>query len=295
MGFSEPIMVDQIVASVDGEPILASQLQREQEGVKQMLKLEKREQEMDQPIAFKRRVLMQMIEDRLIDREIKKLGLEATEAQVTQVLQNIMKENGIQNMEQFKQALKQEGLSFEEFEANYRKRISRNNYIRQNIQPKIKISDDDLVSLVQKEDPSRIEQKRYYDIGMVTLGHSELTNSELAQITTAMNRKGAKYNELSKQYGTGPMTEMGQVNEEDLEETIREALNNMKEGERVTVVELEHGKVLIQKKGEGRRMQELSEEEKARLTDQLFNERVAKSMTLTIERLKQNATIEIFI
>jgi len=292
------MIVDQIVATVDGQPILESQLNHEKSAVAQMLRLEKRESEMDQPATFQKRVLEQMIEDRLMDREIRRLGLEATDAQVEQVIQNIMTENNVRSKEDFKRLLRSESMTFEELEENYRKRISRNNFIRQTIQPKIHITDEDVQKIIQEDIKGKNARKRFYEFAMLFVPNTNMNDDQFLELYKRA-KSGESFEGLSAEYSVGPLKDkkgyMGKVNEEDLDEKVKDVLIALQTDQISKPIQFDNGHVLVKKMGEGVRLETLSDKEKAQLQDVIFNQRVTESLNQAISRLKQNATIEIFI
>lgn len=90
-------IVDKIIAIVGKEPILLSQL-------KPGLSLE------------------DLIDDRVIAQEIKKLGLEVSESELDSTTQNVMKQNGL-TAQTFEMALQSQGLTLSEYRASLKKQL----------------------------------------------------------------------------------------------------------------------------------------------------------------------------
>jgi len=88
-------------------------------------------------------LLKRMIDEKVIEGEVKRQNLQVTIEQVEKEINSIQARNGI-NREQLRQALKTEGTTFSEYQDFIRKRLERQAIIEKNITSRIKISDDDV-------------------------------------------------------------------------------------------------------------------------------------------------------
>lgn len=106
---SGPVVVDRVVAVVNGEIITMSDLQREGQ---------KRSE-----IADQRIILEGMIDRKLQMTAAKRNGMEVTDRELNEALADIMKRN---NMEpkQFEQALVREGLTLEQYRTEFREQMT---------------------------------------------------------------------------------------------------------------------------------------------------------------------------
>ncbi|MEZ4819444.1 MAG: peptidylprolyl isomerase [Bdellovibrionota bacterium] len=111
--------------------------------------------------------------------------------------------------------------------------------------------------------------------------------------------KSADFAEVAKKQTKGPNPSqggyMGKVFEKDLHENIKAALTKMEKDTVSNLIEMGNGYALVHKIDEGMEMADLTEEEKAKYTDQLFNQRVVEALNQNINRLKQGALIDTFL
>ena len=122
-------LVDKIAAVVNQDIILNSEFETFRKGMEDEFKKSSdpiSKAEVSNPETFQKKVLNQMIENHLVEQEIKAMGLEATDSQVENVIAEIMKTNGLQSRKELERALRGEGVTYDEFVSEYRKFIWKN-------------------------------------------------------------------------------------------------------------------------------------------------------------------------
>jgi len=291
-------LLDQIVANVNGEVILASELDKQKTNVSNLLKLENRSQELDQPMQFQKKVLEQMIEDRLINNEIKKYGIQASDAQVQNVIENIMRENGIGTKAEFERLLKTEGTTLGDLESDYKKRISSNNYMSQIIQPKINISDADIEKKIHDLQGQKSQPVPYVEFAMFFIPQDDNEMSSIQDISNKL-QNSQNFEDLAKAQSKGPNAEqggyMGKVPETDLQPQIAQALKMLSKDEVSKPIPMELGTAWVKHLGKGNMSLEISKEDFAKHKEIIMNQRIAQALNQDILRLKQSAIIETFL
>ncbi len=291
---AEPKVIDQIVATVNGHPILLSELEKQKTITAKELKVQGKEGAMDQPNTFTQKVLTQMIEDYLLDQEIERLGIQAGDAQLQQVLQSIMAENRITSKEEFRKALESQGYEFEEFVENYRKRISRNNYVRQTITPNITVSEQDIQNRLKQTSTG---ETIVYNLALLFVPQQNIQTGLSDKEFLDFAQKLKTNNDLTlaqKKFNVSEPVSMNEVDEKDLQKEVLAALKNIEVGEVSDPITLPNGFAWVKKKKEIRGQANVSEEEKQRISDLILNEEVAQSLNQAIATLKDTATIRIF-
>jgi peptidyl-prolyl cis-trans isomerase SurA len=291
---AEPKVIDQIVATVNGHPILLSELEKQKTITAKELKAQGKEGAMDQPNTFTQKVLTQMIEDYLLDQEIERLGIQAGDAQLQQVLQSIMAENRITSKEEFRKALESQGYEFEEFVENYRKRISRNNYVRQTITPNITVSEQDIQNRLKQTSTG---ETIVYNLALLFVPQQNIQTGLSDKEFLDFAQKLKTNNDLTlaqKKFNVSEPVSMNEVDEKDLQKEVLAALKNIEVGEVSDPITLPNGFAWVKKKKEIRGQANVSEEEKQRISDLILNEEVAQSLNQAIATLKDTATIRIF-
>ena len=89
-----------------------------------------------------------MVDEHIIDDEVKKQNLSVTIERVEQEINSIQSRNNL-TRDQLKEALKREGTNFSDYQDFIKKRLERQSVIEKAITSKIKISDEDVASLYE--------------------------------------------------------------------------------------------------------------------------------------------------
>ena len=92
-----------------------------------------------------KKVLTRMIDEKILDSEVKRSGLEATSDRIDSEVQQIARKNHI-STSQLKKALLEQGTTYTEYYAFIKKRLERQAIIQQSITSRVKISDEDVLN-----------------------------------------------------------------------------------------------------------------------------------------------------
>lgn len=94
-----------------------------------------------------------LINEKLLESEIKRLNLAITTERVEQELRDIAKKNGISRAD-LSQAIKAQGMVFSEYQAFIKSRIEKQSLIEQEISSKIRVSDEDVLAEYSRSNAS---------------------------------------------------------------------------------------------------------------------------------------------
>jgi peptidyl-prolyl cis-trans isomerase SurA len=140
-------LVNRVVAVVDDEvvtqfeidaisgPEIARVLQQEPE----LTAAERKKVAAD----IKNAVLQQIIEQKLIESEVQRLGIEVTEAEIDGHAENVKQSNNLSD-EMLRQWLSQQGMTIEDFREKLKLDILRRRYVQFRLQDKVRIRDEDV-------------------------------------------------------------------------------------------------------------------------------------------------------
>jgi peptidyl-prolyl cis-trans isomerase SurA len=154
--------LDRIVAVVEDDVILESELQREAVAI--VRKLQASNTTMPPDYVIKRQVLEKMIVDRLQRHLAEKAGINMSEEMLTNSATEIAQRNNM-TLEQFKQELQGQGMSYQVFLENMRNEIVINQLRGKEIGERIKVTDREIEHFIETED------KGGEGIGQYHLGH----------------------------------------------------------------------------------------------------------------------------
>jgi peptidyl-prolyl cis-trans isomerase SurA len=233
------VLLDRVVAVVNQEVITWSELYRamEADASPQLKELK----DDDRRRVFKEneaQFLENLINVKLQLQEAKTLGITAGDEEVKEAVDGIMKKYSM-NEEAFKDSLKKEGYTFEEYRKRLREQIIISKVVNQQIRNKILVSDDN-VRKFMAENKDVAENAEGYRISQIFFkksgGESEKKNTEekAAAVIRELNG-GAAFGDLAKKYSedasgsTGGS--LGFVKKNQLLKEFSDALALMKPGD----------------------------------------------------------------
>lgn len=148
-------IVDRVVAVVNNEPILESDVTQLREKSKKPFLLFELLVEDDPTVLVKgdrKKLLDYLIGEKVMQSEIKRLGLEVTLEKVEQEIRDIARRNNV-SVNEIYGSFKQEGLSVSEYQALMRSKMERDALLGQEVISKIRISDDDALAEYLRRHP----------------------------------------------------------------------------------------------------------------------------------------------
>lgn len=93
----------------------------------------------------RKKMISILVDEKLLDSEVRRQSLEVTVEKVEQEIQSILQRNRI-DKNQLKASLKEQGVSFSEYQDFIKKRLERQSLVEKAITSKIKISDEEVAS-----------------------------------------------------------------------------------------------------------------------------------------------------
>jgi peptidyl-prolyl cis-trans isomerase SurA len=154
---AERALVDGILASVNDNIITRSDLNRASDRFKKNVAVDDLLLLGQSPDALskdQKKLLDYLIDEAIVDGEIKRLNLAVTLERVEQELRDISKRNGMTRAE-LNQAIKGQGTSLSEYQDYLKQRLERQNLIVSEITSKIRVTDDDVLAAYIRKYPKQ--------------------------------------------------------------------------------------------------------------------------------------------
>ncbi len=278
-------VVDKIVATVNGEPVTLSELDRLLQPVyKQYEQVYKGEELEECKRRARHELLEQLIENKLIVQKAKKEGLSITEAVLEEELADVKDKFG--SMEEFEKALGKEGLTLEQYKKDLAEQITIKAMIEREIVPKAKINPEEIEAYYNEHRDEFIRPK------MVQIGHILIKNDEknIQDIYKQLG-EGKDFSILAEQYSEAG--DPGFIPIEQLKPELREIVDSLKVGEYSKIIKTDIGWHIIQLKGfkepEGIELSAAWED----VDDKLFRKKLSQLHKQWIIDLKSKAHIVI--
>ncbi len=242
------VIVDRIVAIVNSHVITLSELEKKarpylQQYIEDSMSPEEKAQ-MKQTIYAK--ILPQMIDDYLVQEEIKKLGITVSDAEVENAIDNICANNGITRHE-LKQKLEQEGTSFEKYKKQLATQIERARLIGSKVQSKVVITDEQVRAYLSSESGNTDYGGPYYVLDHVCVVPEADTSSakavarKRAEEALKALKDGENFETVAHRYSSKvPLASdvrLGVFSLDEMSPSLRKAVEELKPGEVSDVIE----------------------------------------------------------
>lgn len=234
-GVARAEMVDRIVAVVNNDVILYSELQQQ---IKAIKKLSPRFNNLspDQERQLQRQVLQQMIQEELTEQQIKKLKIVVTSHDVDQAIAGIKRENGLSD-DQLQYMLHQQGKTMKDFRQSIRKDLERARLIERVFKSKTVITDQQIDAYLKSSAGSEGQARLRLALIFLPLSNDASTDQvnkiqKMAETIHEQLQEGANFANLAKQYSQGPAADeggdIGYIPADELAPPIEKATRDLK-------------------------------------------------------------------
>lgn len=225
-------VVDRIVALVDSEPILYSEIQEKIDHAPLVKVSDYPSTEKDDNFT---RAMNDAINDRLIKAKAEELEIVVNDEEVEEQITRMLSESGGYNRESLKTFLQQQGKTYEAYKTDIRDQMIFMRFRGRVIIPRIKLSPQDIQAYYLKKQGSTQEfveltlrQIIVQDVDDPVIGKEK---EKLAQQIFEKLKAGMSFADAEKIYSNGQRQETKIFKLRDLTQEIRRHLDNLKVGE----------------------------------------------------------------
>lgn len=278
-----PEVVERIVAVVNTEVVLESDFKLLQEKARQKILLDDLLLPEDPATLLRgdRKALLDyLVNERILDSEVKRLNLSVTSDRVEQEMKEISKRNGM-SMSDFHQTIRGEGVSVAQYQAFLKTRIERQSLVEMEIASKIRVSDADALSEFMKANPGSVTQVNEFTIAHIFFNPQKggaAAALERAQLAMQKLQGGGAFETLAEQFSEDPNFSagglLGTFKSGEFLREVESAVGPLESGQTSGIVRSRMGfhivKVLGKKVTADPRFERDKDRLKARLFDQIF-------------------------
>ena len=247
-------------------------------------------------LEARQKVVEQLIDDRLVYSEAKRLNVQVSEEEIGEKIKEAFKRFG--SKEDFQRALSMQRVTEKELRDRYKEQIASRRLVDQKVGSKIVIAPAEAIGYYNKHvaDFSEPEELKILNI-MVTPGEDPKRSANLAQDIKKRINEGCDFGGLAKIYSEGPGAEeggsMGYVKRGDLMPQIEDVIFKLKDGEVSEIIQTSVGyhifKILERKPAKTRTFNEARDDVEGAIFRQKVNEKIKEWLAT----LRKNAYIEI--
>jgi peptidyl-prolyl cis-trans isomerase SurA len=225
-------VVDRVVAVVNQEIITLSEVEKWIDPLKQEIVAGDRLERRGRIEGLRRQVLDKLIDEKLIDQEVKKSGIKISSKEIEAALEEVRRRNAV-TQEDLEKALAVEGLTLETYKKQIEKGLQRQKLINWSVKVEAKPGEKELREFYQKN-IGRYRTNETYRPGHILLVIPKgATPEEIREI----RKKGQKV--LEKIKGGEDFGEMALLYSQDASSKNRGDLGYVKKGELLPVFERE--------------------------------------------------------
>lgn len=297
-------VVDRVVAVVNDDPIVLSELEREIKPYVEQIKQAQYPLEKERQLLFKVRadILDQLIKRKLTDQEITRFGISVSDEELNSTIERI-KESAFSTDEQMRAALREQGLAYEEYQGRIRQQLLRRKLINSEVRSRTVITKEDIRAYYDGHPALFAGETRYHLKNILIPVPEAMNEDQKHSIRLQMEGlhqallNGRGFDELMKAVSeTAPQAmanDLGEFAFDSLSMPLKEALRGKPGGAFTGVLDTDQGfqiiyiQEIIQTPGKSLAEASSSIEEK------LFNEIVDKKFESWLEKLKKRSHIKI--
>jgi peptidyl-prolyl cis-trans isomerase SurA len=314
-------VIEQILVKVNGEIFTKSDLEQRQIAAIRQRNRTVSQADLQNDAELKKmiaevtpQIIVDAVDELLLIQRGRELGYRLSDEQFAQILQNIRKENKLENEEQFQAALKQEGLSIADLRRNIERQMLINRVQQQDVMEKISVSEE--------------EARTYYE-----LHKSELTTPAaitLREILVAVPEKAPEGTPGAGQAGVnvgldeeakakiGRLRErvqngedfahlaasvsdaaskangglIGPVNSDQLSPDLQQTLATMKPGDVTEPIRSTRGYQILKLESRSEAVIPSLEQARSQVADRVFREKSRPELAKYLKKLREQAVIE---
>jgi len=301
ISFSEAV-VDRVVAVVNQEIITLSEVEKWIDPLKEEITAADRLERRDRKERLHRQVLDRLIEEKLIDQEVKKAGIKISSKEIEGTLEEVKRRNAV-TQEALEKALAVEGLTVETYKKQIEKSLQRQRLIAWSVKVEAKAGEKEFRDFYQKN-VGRYRMKETYRPGHILFViPKEATPGEIREIRKKGQevleriKRGEDFGEMAVLYSQDASArnqgDLGFFKKGELFPAFEREALRLKVGEVSGLVRTEFGfhiiKLLDRKGVEPLPYEEVSEKVKA----DYYDGETEKAFKQFLGTLKEKAVIEI--
>jgi peptidyl-prolyl cis-trans isomerase SurA len=303
-GSNHAEVVDRIVALVNNDIILQSDLEKALQPLRQSMKRQGLS-EAQQGIYLadqKRVVLDQLVNEKLTDEQVERLNIAVGEAEISETIERIKAVNRMSD-EQLRHMLEMDGLTYEKYREEIKGQLLRQKLVNWEVRSKIVITEADVKAYYEKNS-DRYQGKTQYHLRHILLkidrdaAQSERQRAmQLMQQIHERLRAGESFSQLAVVYSQASSAEkggdLGIFESRLLAQPIREALEELEKGQYTKILDTEFGLQIFYVEDVihtgGKPLDEVRKE----IEEKLYTDVVNQKFQGWLKQLRQQAHIEV--
>jgi peptidyl-prolyl cis-trans isomerase SurA len=251
---------------------------------------------------IQKQVLFQLIDQKLLDAQIKKLNLQVGKEEIDRAISRIQSDQGLKTPEEFTAALAKDGINEEELRARLKDQILRFRLISREIGSKIIFSEDQ-ISAYYLKNKSKFESGERLHLAQITVLNSDYPNPEAAQAKieeiAALLRQGEPFASLAKKFSHDPSAsqggDLGFFSVEEIDSLLMPVLSPLKPGETSPVQRFPEGWRIVKLLGRETTKAASPQESREKIQEMVYQEEIEARADQWLQKLRERSSIQILL
>jgi peptidyl-prolyl cis-trans isomerase SurA len=286
-------VIERVVAVVNGDPLLLSELRTRAAPFLARVMQAPEMQRMQLMQQLYGDLLTQLIDERLLEQEARKLSISITSTDVERAIQNVQRQSGLKDAE-FWEAVKGQGFQVDQYKADVRRQLVRLKVINQKVRSRINITEDDVRR--RYDDQMRVARKSAsFNVSHVFLQVEGDSVAKLAQVRGEADALKStltpdNFDQAIEEHGGG---DLGWVSQSDLPESLATALIALEPGQISAPVRGPAGMHIffLRERKEGEASIGSFEQVKQNIFSELLDKAMARQEAAFLEELRKQSLI----
>jgi len=297
-------VLDRIVAVVNEDIILLSELRERMEPYAQRIRQQGFDLDKERQMIYKVReeMLNRLVDEKLTDQEIKRNDIQVDDAEIDSTIERIKAANSFTD-EDLRRFLEQDQMTMEQYREKIREQVLRTRLVNYQVKSKIVITEEEIRAYYDSHPELYGGKLRYHLRNILMRVPDFSTDTEKQAIKEQMQQiqsqidAGESFADLARTYSQSPAAaeggDIGEFAKETLSPQIQEALDGLNPGQATAVLDTDQGFQLFYveavNRTEGKPLENVRED----IHQKLFAEVVDKKFLSWLEDLRSQSHIKI--
>ncbi len=294
-------VVDRIVAIVNEDIILLSELNRQLAPVEQQIRSSgvSPEEAVERIYEVRSALIDELIDETLADQVIRESGIRVSGGEVDAAIEQIKAVNRMTH-EDLRRALEVRGMSIDAYREDLRQQILRNKLINEKVKSQIIVTDSDIRDYYEA-DAEKFGITPRYRLKNIFMPFGEDRRQVHRKMETVLEslKAGASFSEMAIKHSMAPNAPdggaLGAFALEDLSEHLQPVMASLEPGQFTDIIQTDMGfQIFFLDAVEAPAKQEF-ETVKEKIRQQLFEQKVEEKFDQWLESLRKSAHIRIIL
>ena len=302
-GETDAEIIDKIVAMVNDDIITLSELREiTVPYLKKMQSKYSLEYNEEQMRETERRILDQLVDERLVKQELVRLEIKATEKEIALAVKDMMEGSNLSE-DQFEKALAEQGLTLEKYREQMKYEMERMRLLDMEIRSKVQIKDKEIEKYYKEHidsynTPPEVRLQQILLMVPPEADEEEINRTrEKAEEIAQKIKNGENFNKMVKLYSQDSSAatggDIGFFKQGELLPAVDKVAFNLYVGEASAAIQTPAGFHIIKVLDKREKQKMTEEERKKEIENILYNQEIEDKFKQWLKELRQKAFIEI--